>query len=67
MFAGVKRQPPLFHFFFRDENVDPGAPSMGAKSLCIPSVQPEEKLGKKCIYPKCCAEPKYFTLFGRSY
>lgn len=52
--------------FFRDQDLEPGAPSMGAKSLCIPftplkTLQP----GQKCVSGK---EPaQYYTLFGRSY
>lgn len=50
------------------ENADPGAPSMGAKSLCIPFDQPAEISGKdKCIHPQCKNKPKFYTLFGRSY
>lgn len=56
----------------REETGDePGAPSMGAKSLCIPFDQPSggaesiEKL--KCIHTKCSEKPKFYTLFGRSY
>uniref|UniRef100_A0A2K5CJ23 Glutamyl-tRNA synthetase n=1 Tax=Aotus nancymaae TaxID=37293 RepID=A0A2K5CJ23_AOTNA len=50
----------------RDQDVEPGAPSMGAKSLCIPfkplcELQP----GAKCVCGKNPA--KYYTLFGRSY
>ncbi|KAK5874481.1 hypothetical protein PBY51_019421 [Eleginops maclovinus] len=50
----------------KDQDLEPGAPSMGAKSLCIPfsplkTLQP----GQKCV---CEKEPaKYYTLFGRSY
>ncbi|KAL3065980.1 hypothetical protein OYC64_016005 [Pagothenia borchgrevinki] len=50
----------------KDQDLEPGAPSMGAKSLCIPfsplkTLQP----GQKCV---CGKEPaKYYTLFGRSY
>ncbi|XP_060034442.1 bifunctional glutamate/proline--tRNA ligase isoform X2 [Erinaceus europaeus] len=50
----------------RDQDLEPGAPSMGAKSLCIP-FKPlcELKPGAKCI---CSKNPaKYYTLFGRSY
>ncbi|KAK6638550.1 hypothetical protein RUM43_006817 [Polyplax serrata] len=52
----------------RDENVEPGAPVMGAKSLCIPFDQPEA-IGNndKCIHPSCKNKPVRFTLFGRSY
>ncbi|XP_038616889.1 bifunctional glutamate/proline--tRNA ligase [Tachyglossus aculeatus] len=50
----------------RDQDLEPGAPSMGAKSLCIPfkplcQLQP----GAKCICGKSPA--KHYTLFGRSY
>ncbi|XP_057662757.1 bifunctional glutamate/proline--tRNA ligase [Diorhabda carinulata] len=52
----------------RDESAEPGAPSMGAKSLCIPLEQPAPiKTSDKCIHPECKNGPKYYTLFGRSY
>ncbi|XP_008296039.1 bifunctional glutamate/proline--tRNA ligase isoform X2 [Stegastes partitus] len=50
----------------KDQDLEPGAPSMGAKSLCIPfsplkTLQP----GQMCVSSK---EPaQYYTLFGRSY
>lgn len=45
--------------------VDERAPSMGAKSLCIPFEQPPLKPDAKCIVTQ---EPaKYYVLFGRSY
>ena len=44
---------------------DPLMPSMGAKSLCIPLVQPANAAGKSCI--KCAKPAKSYTLFGRSY
>ncbi|XP_014254259.1 bifunctional glutamate/proline--tRNA ligase [Cimex lectularius] len=52
----------------RNEDVDSNAPSMGAKSLCIPFTpllphSPEDK----CVHPKCSKNSKYYTLFGRSY
>uniref|UniRef100_A0AAY4BWZ9 Bifunctional glutamate/proline--tRNA ligase n=1 Tax=Denticeps clupeoides TaxID=299321 RepID=A0AAY4BWZ9_9TELE len=50
----------------KDQDLEPGAPSMGAKSLCIP-FEPLKTLqpGQKCV---CGKEPaKYYTLFGRSY
>lgn len=48
-----------------DEEYDERAPSMGAKSLCIPYDQPELKEGQKCVY---CDRPAVnFTMFGRSY
>ncbi|KFP87297.1 Bifunctional glutamate/proline--tRNA ligase, partial [Acanthisitta chloris] len=50
----------------RDQDVEPGAPSMGAKSLCIP-FQPLRELqrGTRCVCGKNPA--KFYTLFGRSY
>ncbi|XP_054468502.1 bifunctional glutamate/proline--tRNA ligase isoform X1 [Anoplopoma fimbria] len=50
----------------KDQDLEPGAPSMGAKSLCIPfsplkTLQP----GQMCISGKEAAQ--YYTLFGRSY
>ncbi|XP_044729967.1 bifunctional glutamate/proline--tRNA ligase isoform X2 [Chrysoperla carnea] len=52
----------------REESLEPGAPAMGAKSLCIPFEQPETiKSTDKCIHPDCKNKPKYYTLFGRSY
>jgi prolyl-tRNA synthetase len=51
-----------------DEPVDEKAPSMGAKSLCIPFEQPATGIEHgvtKCI--KCDQLAKRFTLFGRSY
>ncbi|KAM0716890.1 hypothetical protein Q7P37_006742 [Cladosporium fusiforme] len=50
------------------QEVDARAPSMGAKSLCIPYDQPEEiKEGTKCINPKCGTPAKEWVMFGRSY
>ncbi|KHJ46942.1 proline--tRNA ligase [Trichuris suis] len=52
----------------REESTDPGAPSMGAKSLCIPFEQPEQlSVGQKCIHPMCNRPAECYTLFGRSY
>uniref|UniRef100_A0A8C3KQQ0 Bifunctional glutamate/proline--tRNA ligase n=1 Tax=Calidris pygmaea TaxID=425635 RepID=A0A8C3KQQ0_9CHAR len=50
----------------RDQDLEPGAPSMGAKSLCIP-FQPLRELqcGTRCVCGKNLA--KFYTLFGRSY
>ncbi|XP_056623093.1 bifunctional glutamate/proline--tRNA ligase isoform X2 [Triplophysa dalaica] len=50
----------------RDQDLEPGAPSMGAKSLCIPFDPLKTlQLGQMCISGK---EPaQYYTLFGRSY
>ncbi|KNH04277.1 prolyl-tRNA synthetase [Perkinsela sp. CCAP 1560/4] len=46
---------------------DKNAPSMGAKSLCVPLDQPSERLPDRCISPVCENTPLSFTLFGRSY
>jgi len=52
----------------RDEGLEPGAPSMGAKSLCIPFEQPAPlEDGQTCFHPDCDKPAKYYTLFGRSY
>ncbi|CAG9105880.1 unnamed protein product [Plutella xylostella] len=51
-----------------DQTTDVRAPSMGAKSLCIPFKQPRDlTAADKCIHPACAIKPKFFTLFGRSY
>lgn len=48
---------------------DEKAPSMGAKSLCIPFEQPPgiEKGVTKCLNPKCTNTAEAWCLFGRSY
>lgn len=51
----------------RDAVVEEGAPSMGAKSLCIPFKQPREIKTQKCFNPSCGKPAKKYTLFGRSY
>jgi len=47
--------------------VEDGAPSMGAKSLCFPfearALTPEDK----CICPGCDIKPQAICMFGRSY
>lgn len=50
-----------------DEPQDERAPSMGAKSLCIPFDQTQypDISGKKC--PQCGQSAKSWTMFGRSY
>lgn len=53
-----------------DSPEDSRAPSMGAKSLCIPFEQPTGKDAfqqgvTKCV--KCGENAKHYTLFGRSY
>lgn len=48
--------------------VEEGAPSMGAKSLCIPFKQPKAlEKGRLCVHTNCKKEAKFYTLFGRSY
>ncbi|PGH13262.1 proline-tRNA ligase [Polytolypa hystricis UAMH7299] len=51
------------------EPEDAKAPSMGAKSLCIPFEQPEgiEKGVTKCTNPNCGKLAEKWCLFGRSY
>ncbi|KNC85179.1 prolyl-tRNA synthetase [Sphaeroforma arctica JP610] len=49
----------------RSMDIDDKAPSMGAKSLCIPLVQPADAKGKACV--KCGKPAKSYTMFGRSY
>lgn len=50
------------------QTVDARAPSMGAKSLCIPHDQPEFIAeGTKCINPKCGQNAVQWVMFGRSY
>lgn len=47
---------------------DKKAPSMGAKSLCIPFEQPSVLTSvEKCTNPKCEAKAQKWVLFGRSY
>ena len=51
------------------ETVDVRAPSMGAKSLCIPFEQPEGLVEgeTKCVNPECANLAKKMVMFGRSY
>lgn len=50
------------------EAEDEKAPSMGAKSLCIPFEQVSELTGEEsCTNPKCEAKAKKWVMFGRSY
>lgn len=50
------------------EESEPGAPAMGAKSLCIPFDQPKEiTANTKCVNSSCKNKPQFYTLFGRSY
>lgn len=48
-----------------EEEQDEKAPSMGAKSLCIPFEQPSLKEGQKCV--KCDKSAIQYCMFGRSY
>jgi len=51
-----------------DAELNPGAPSMGAKSLCIPFAQPSQVTSDTaCIRPGCNNKAQFYTLFGRSY
>ncbi|KAI9826085.1 MAG: ribose-phosphate pyrophosphokinase 1 [Thelocarpon impressellum] len=52
-----------------DTPEDAKAPSMGAKSLCIPFEQPEGvvKGETKCTNPNCPNKAEAWCLFGRSY
>ncbi|XP_056268340.1 bifunctional glutamate/proline--tRNA ligase isoform X2 [Pseudoliparis swirei] len=64
--GGIECEDWIKKITAKDQDLEPGAPSMGAKSLCIPfsplkTLQP----GQMCISGK---EPaQYYTLFGRSY
>jgi len=51
------------------QEVDVKAPSMGAKSLCIPFEQPEGLVEgeTKCCNPECGNFAKKWVMFGRSY
>lgn len=50
------------------ETEDTKAPSMGAKSLCIPFEQPSEITGQEdCTNPQCSNKAKKWVMFGRSY
>ncbi|KAH8042831.1 hypothetical protein HPB51_025883 [Rhipicephalus microplus] len=52
----------------KDAEAEPGAPAMGAKSLCIPFDQPANvEEGDKCVNPGCTRKPAFYTMFGRSY
>ncbi|KAM9408914.1 bifunctional glutamate/proline--tRNA ligase isoform 2-T2 [Pholidichthys leucotaenia] len=64
--GGIECEDWLKKTTAKDQDLEPGAPSMGAKSLCIPfsplkTLQP----GQMCVSGK---EPaQFYTLFGRSY
>ncbi|KAG7466074.1 hypothetical protein MATL_G00160980 [Megalops atlanticus] len=64
--GGIECEDWIKKITARDQDLEPGAPSMGAKSLCIP-FQPLKTLapGQMCVSGK---EPaQFYTLFGRSY
>lgn len=48
-----------------EEEQDERAPSMGAKSLCIPDDQPVLKENQKCV--RCDSKAVTYCMFGRSY
>ncbi|XP_048106277.1 bifunctional glutamate/proline--tRNA ligase [Alosa alosa] len=64
--GGIECEDWIKKITAKDQDLEPGAPSMGAKSLCIP-FQPLKKLqpGQMCVSGKEAAQ--YYTLFGRSY
>jgi prolyl-tRNA synthetase len=49
------------------EAQDAKAPSMGAKSLCIPFEQDALPEGQQCCNPNCPNPAEKWCLFGRSY
>ncbi|KAG5507657.1 hypothetical protein JKF63_06606 [Porcisia hertigi] len=51
----------------QDTREDARAPSMGAKTLCIPFTQPEPAEGHTCICKGCTKPATTWVLFGRSY
>ncbi|XP_075875813.1 bifunctional glutamate/proline--tRNA ligase isoform X2 [Nelusetta ayraudi] len=64
--GGIECEDWIKKITAKDQDLEPGAPSMGAKSLCIP-FSPLKQLqpGQLCVSGK---EPaQYYTLFGRSY
>ncbi|KAJ3307174.1 hypothetical protein HDV03_002685 [Kappamyces sp. JEL0829] len=50
-----------------DEPADEKAPSMGAKTLCIPFDQPKDGVNEKTKCFACGAKAVSYTLWGRSY
>ena len=52
-----------------DTPEDARAPSMGAKSLCIPFEQPQEGIaeGTKCLNPQCDNKAEQWCLFGSEF
>jgi hypothetical protein len=51
----------------REDQGEIGQSLMGAKTLCIPLEQPDQKCPSQCIRRLCTDEAKIFALFGRSY
>ncbi|KPA78610.1 putative mitochondrial prolyl-tRNA synthetase, putative,bifunctional aminoacyl-tRNA synthetase [Leptomonas pyrrhocoris] len=51
----------------QDAREDARAPSMGAKTLCIPFAQPGPVEGHTCICKSCTKPATTWVLFGRSY
>eukprot|EP01063_Lacrimia_lanifica_P029922 TRINITY_DN4661_c0_g1_i1.p1 TRINITY_DN4661_c0_g1~~TRINITY_DN4661_c0_g1_i1.p1 ORF type:complete len:869 (+),score=460.48 TRINITY_DN4661_c0_g1_i1:61-2667(+) len=62
-----KRSAEISQEIAATADVDVKAPSMGAKTLCVPFEQPEEAVGEKCFRPECDCKAVSWTLFGRSY
>ncbi|XP_032879333.1 bifunctional glutamate/proline--tRNA ligase-like [Amblyraja radiata] len=50
----------------RDQDIEPGAPSMGANSLCIP-FKPLRELQHGAMYISGKEPAQHYVLFGRSY
>ncbi|KAI1174171.1 hypothetical protein F4777DRAFT_589367 [Nemania sp. FL0916] len=51
----------------KTENMDPRAPSMGAKALCVPFDQPGLPENSLCTRANCGKAAVNYTQFGRSY
>jgi prolyl-tRNA synthetase len=51
----------------KTENMDPRAPSMGAKALCVPFEQPDLPENTLCTRARCGKVAVNYTQFGRSY
>ncbi|XP_074643212.1 bifunctional glutamate/proline--tRNA ligase-like [Tubulanus polymorphus] len=66
--GGCKCEDTIKKDSARDVVVEEGAPSMGAKSLCIPFKQPADlDEGTICVHPKCNEKAQFYCMFGRSY
>jgi bifunctional glutamyl/prolyl-tRNA synthetase len=66
-FCGVEECEDKIKKDSASEEVEPGAPSMGAKSLCIPTEQPRSAEGRTCVHPDCSHPAQFYCMFGRSY